>query len=240
MRKILLGLPALALFAASAPAFAGGTEPIEGITISGGITGVTDYRFRGVSLTDKDLAIQPTLTISHKSGFYVGTWMSNLKDSYTYGSWETDLYAGWTGEVGAGITVDAAVLYYTYLDGRGDSDYFEPYVSASYTIGPVTAKAGVNWAISSNATGNEDWFYSYGQLSAAIPSTPITVTGKFGHQELGNYAHSYSDWSLGASATFGVITAGVTYSGTNIKGIRPYAEPRLADDAVVFSLGVAF
>ncbi len=240
MRTFILGLSALAITAAASPAFAEDAEATKEWTLSGGVTAVSDYRFRGISLTDKDPAIQPTLTLSHSSGFYVGTWMSNLKDSDTYGEWETDLYAGWTGEVGAGVTIDAAVVYYFYADGHGPSDYFEPYVTASYTLGPVEAKAGVNWAISSDATGNEDWFYTFGQLSAGIPNTPVTLTAKLGHQELGDLAHSYTDWSLGASATFGPVTAGVSYVGTNVKGVRAYADPRLANDAVIFSLGVGF
>lgn len=240
MRTFILGLSALAATAVASPAFAEDAAATKEWTLSGSVTAVSDYRFRGVSLSDKDPAIQPTITLSHSSGFYVGTWMSNLHDTPLYGEWETDLYAGWTGEVGAGITVDAAVLYYLYVDGKGDSDYFEPYVTAAYTLGPVTAKAGVNWAISSNATGNEDLIYTFGQLSGAIPNTPVTLTAKVGHQDLGGLAQSYTDWSIGASATFGPVTGSVSYIGSDIKGPRAYAPARLANDAVVFTLGVGF
>lgn len=234
MRKFLLGLPGLALaMAAATPALAeDGAAAIGDWTLSGGVTAVSDYRFRGVSLSNEKPAIQPTLTLSHKSGFYVGTWQSSLTDTPIYGKWEVDLYAGWTGEVASGTTVDAAILYYYYPDGHGDSDYFEPYVTVSHVLGPVTAKGGVSWAPSVRATGKEDLLYVYGELEAAIPSTPVTLTGRLGNQDLGGT--SYTEWALGASASFGAVTAGVEYVDSNLPSIRTQ------DAAVVFSLGVNF
>jgi uncharacterized protein (TIGR02001 family) len=210
---VVLALSSMPAFAQDGdkPAAAEETGPF---TITGSITAVSDYRFRGVSLSGEDFAIQPSININHESGLYVGTWVSNLKDTDTYGEAEIDLYAGFSKEIASGTTIDAAVVYYYYPNGTGDSDYFEPYVSLAHTFGPVTAKAGVNWAPSANATGNEDFIYYYGQLSAAIPSTPITLTGRLGKQDLG--PASYTEWMLGASATFGKITAGVQYVDTDL------------------------
>ena len=65
MRNSILKLAAMSVamsaLAVSAPAFAQEEEAESGpITITGGITGVSDYRFRGVSLSDKDFAIRLT------------------------------------------------------------------------------------------------------------------------------------------------------------------------------------
>lgn len=208
-------IAAVALALSAAPAIAQEAEAESGpFSITGSITVVSDYRFRGVSLSGEDFAIQPTININHESGFYVGTWVSNLEDTATYGEAEVDLYAGFSKEILSGTTLDAAVVYYYYPDGTGDSDYFEPYVSLAHTFGPITAKAGVNWAPSSNATGNEDFVYYYGQLSAAIPDTPFTLTGRLGKQDLG--PTSYTEWAIGATATFGKITAGVQYVDTDL------------------------
>ena len=92
----------LAASAMSTPAFAQEEEAPSGpFSLSGGISVTSDYRFRGISLSNEKPAIQPTLTLSHKSGFYVGTWQSSLTDTPTYGKWEVDLYAGWTGDPAA-------------------------------------------------------------------------------------------------------------------------------------------
>jgi uncharacterized protein (TIGR02001 family) len=228
----MLALSSVPAFAQDAPAAAEETKPI---TITGSITAVSDYRFRGVSLSDKDPAIQSSINVNHESGFYVGTWVSTLANTPTYGKAEIDLYAGFTKEIASGTTIDAAVLYYYYPKGTGDSDYFEPYITLSHTIGPVTAKGGVNWAPSQNATANTDFLYLFGQLSAGIPGTPVTLTGKVGNQDLG--ATSYWDWSLGAAATFGKITAGVSYVDASTKSVFA---PNDSKAGVFVSLGYAF
>ena len=53
-----------------------------------------------------------------------------------------------------------------------DSDFFEPYVSVSQAIGPVTLKATANYAPSQSAlsvgAGNEDNLYLAGDVSATL------------------------------------------------------------------------
>jgi hypothetical protein len=75
-KTILRGLMALGLFASStSTAFAEDEAPAQGgkggldFTISGSAGLVSDYRFRGVSQTDKHMAVQAGLTVMHKSGF---------------------------------------------------------------------------------------------------------------------------------------------------------------------------
>jgi len=237
MRTSITGLSALALAMLATPAFAqdveGPPEAESDITFTGGITAVSDYRFRGISLSGEDPAIQSTLNINHSSGFYAGVWASTLEYTPAYGEAEVDLYAGWTGEIASGTTLDAAVLYYLYPEGSGNSDYFEPYASISHTLGPVTAKAGINYAPSQDATGNNDLIYYYGQLSAGIPGTPVTLTGRLGNQDLG--PASYLEWAVGASVSPGRgVTLGVQYVDTDLGDL-----PNV-DAGVVFSLGFAF
>ncbi len=230
------GVAGIALAMSAAPAMAEEEAPeAEGpITISGSITAVSDYRFRGASLSDEKIAIQPTITVSHDSGFYVGLWGSNLGKSLkpVYGDIEVDFYAGWTKEISSGLTVDAAAVYYYYPDGTGASDYFEPYFSLAQTFGPVTAKAGINWAPSQNATGNNNFTYLYGQLGVAVPNTPITLTGRLGTQDLG--PASYTEWAIGASATFKAFTLGLQYVDTDLGNL-----PNV-DAGLVASISFAF
>ncbi|MEN8675919.1 MAG: TorF family putative porin, partial [Alteriqipengyuania sp.] len=49
-------------------------EEADAIEISGNVSLVSDYRFRGVSFSDEDIAIQGGIDLAHESGFYVGTW----------------------------------------------------------------------------------------------------------------------------------------------------------------------
>ena len=84
-----------ALFIAAGPAHAQEAPP-EPITVTGSVALVSDYRFRGVSQTDKEMAVQGGLTVTHESGVYAGTWASNLAGWGTFGgaNMELDLYGG--------------------------------------------------------------------------------------------------------------------------------------------------
>ena len=223
-------------------------EGASDITVSGSVALVTDYRFRGVSLSDGDPAIQGGLTIGHSSGFYVGTWASSLEDTPVYGEMELDIFGGWKGEVTSGLTVDAGLTYYAYPSGdagAGPSDYFEPYVKLSTTLGPVGATLGVAYAWDQDALGDQDNLYVFTDLSAGIPNTPITLSAHLGYTDGAlapdwvngvNNDKSAFDWSVGASATvLGGLTIGVSYIGVEGKSFK-----NLTDDAVVGTLSYSF
>jgi uncharacterized protein (TIGR02001 family) len=87
-RKLMLGLAAPAVF----PGFAQAEEAApKVVTVSANAGLVSDYRFRGVSQSDKHIAVQGGVTATHKSGFYVGFWGSNLAG---WGIWR--LQPNWT------------------------------------------------------------------------------------------------------------------------------------------------
>src|SRR3546814_2295512 len=74
--KITLAVALATSALVSAPAFA--QDAPEEFTITGTVGGVSDYRFRGISQTNEDFAVQGSINLNHSSGFYVGTWASNV------------------------------------------------------------------------------------------------------------------------------------------------------------------
>lgn len=235
MRNSILGLALLASTAIAAPAHA--NDLGGGFSVSGNAALVTDYRFRGVSFSDEDIAIQGGIDIEHESGFYVGTWASSIEDSPVFGHTELDIYAGWSGEITSGLTLDVGVLAYVYPNGNvGDADYVEPYASLSYAIGPAEFTTGVAWAPSQRSIGNDDNVYVYTEASVGIPQTPLTVSGHLGYTN-GSLSidndDDYVDWSLGVEAAFGILSIGVAYVDTAVNN-------PLSDGTVVGTLGVAF
>lgn len=266
MRFSTLSLGGLMLVATAAPAFADDAAPPPAITITGGATVVTDYRFRGVSQTDKNFAIQGTFTIAHESGLYFTVWGSSI-DSYVTaslaGHQEIDIIGGWKKTV-SGTTFDVGALYYFYPKTKfaGDtssSDFIEPYVDIAHTFGPITAKATVNYAPKQKAlrldqtTGaSHDNLYLAGDFSASIPKTPIGLTAHIGHTwgpswlaTDNNGSKGYTDWALGATVTYKALTFGVTYVDTDAD-FRDYLLPlsakgsKISGAGVVGSVGVAF
>lgn len=100
------------------PVFSATAAPAEeaaqflGGTLAGNVTIATDYGGRGYTQTEQGFAMQGGIDWSHASGFYVGTWASNLRWA---GDIEIDLYAGYASEV-AGISYDIGLVYYFYPD----------------------------------------------------------------------------------------------------------------------------
>jgi hypothetical protein len=64
------------------------------------LTLVSDYEFRGVSLTETDPALQASLDYEFANGIAIGAWASNLDYGDDYdGSFELDFYVSYTGEI---------------------------------------------------------------------------------------------------------------------------------------------
>ncbi len=178
-------------------------EASHDVTVTGGVTLASQYRFRGISLSNEHAALQGTINLNHNSGFYVGTWSSLLDGFGELGgsNLEVDLYGGWRHSVGHGVTVDAGLLYYAYPGSKGgDFEFFEPYANVSLTRGPVTAKAGVNYAWSQDALANNSNRYLYGELSLAIPHTPVTLTSHLGNSRGNTPLTPSATMSTGRSA----------------------------------------
>jgi hypothetical protein len=221
---------AAALLAAglAVPAAAQETAPPKPVTVSGSVGLVSDYRFRGVSQSDENLAVQGGFTIAHESGLYIGTWGSNLAGWGTFGgaNMELDLIAGYKFPVGGG-TLDVGATWYMYPGGFDNTDFIEPYAKLSGTLGPASLTAGVAYAPKQEALGawylngtsaangvydrpgdKNDNLYVWGDVAAAIPNTGLTAKAHIGaskgNKGLGPFATSvaptgeYVDWMLGA------------------------------------------
>ncbi|EJL22418.1 TorF family putative porin [Novosphingobium sp. AP12] len=250
---------AAAFVATATPAMAQEEAPSE-ITVTGSVGLVTDYRFRGVSQTDKEMAIQGGITATHASGIYVGTWASNLSGWGTFGgsNMELDLVGGFATEVSSGVTLDVGLTWYMYPGGASDTDFAEPYVKLSTTMGPAKALIGVAYAPKQQALGRwyldadsyatgipdapgakTDNFYVWGDVSGGIPNTPLSLKAHLGYSD-GNSGlgpngtsvaptGSYLDWMLGADLALGPVTLGVAYVDTDIsKSESAYLKPNFS------------
>ena len=235
---------AVGLLCASSPVLA---QEGSAFTVSGGATLVSDYRFRGISQTDKRFAVQGTFTVAHASGLYATVWGSSI-DDYVYNGadQEIDFIAGYRRTFG-GTTVDVGVLYYYYPGSGGiDSDFAEPFVSVSHAFGPATAKLTANYAPKQSAlsigAGKEDNLYLAGDLGLAVPGTPVSLSAHVGHSFGPSYltiGDEYTDWSLGASLTHKNLVLGVAYVDTDGTFITPSGR-NASDAGIVASVGVPF
>jgi uncharacterized protein (TIGR02001 family) len=231
---------------AATPALAQDEEAEPDFSISGNVAMTSDYRFRGVSLSAGDFALQGGIDLTSSSGFYVGTWASSIQGGTPYGEVELDVYGGWTGMVANGVTVDVGLLYYLYpttddpLNLDPDTDYLEPYASVAFSIGPVGGTVGAAYAWEQDSLGGNDNLYLYTDWSLAIPSTPVTVGAHLGYTDgvlappllAGAGDDTGLDWSISASAPiYGGLSASVSYVGVEGPSIDGFT-----DDAIVATL----
>ena len=251
MIKVTLLAAAAAGCVLGGPAMAQTAPPAE-FTVTGGATLVSDYRFRGESQTNRDLAVQATATVQHKSGFYASFWGSSIDDYVANGSdAELDLIGGYK-KTFSGTTVDGGLLYYVYPgNGGATTNFAEPYLSVSHSYGPLSAKVGGNFAWKQKALGltgdRRGGVYGYAELAVAIPKTPVTVTGHLGHSFVRNYitfGENYTDFSIAATYTIKQLSFGVSYVDTDD---HSYSYPtgggrnkNITKGALVGSVGFAF
>jgi len=231
-----LALLALAPLVLASPSQAGDLPP--GTSVSGGVNIVSDYRFRGISLSGSDPALQGTINLNHDSGFYVGTWASSIDGGDLYGHTEVDLYGGWSGEAAARTTFDVMLAYYAYLNGNdavGRADYFEGTAKLTHDFGPLKGTVGTSYSWEQKAIGGEDNVYLFSDAVAPVGGTPLTLKAHVGYTDGGLAPDGhYVDWSAGVDWAVGPLTLGVAYVDTDI------ARAHAIDSAVIFSIGASF
>jgi uncharacterized protein (TIGR02001 family) len=246
MSKKLLSLVALGLVSGSVWAQA---APATTLSFNAGV--VTDYRYRGITQTRNEPAVQGGVDYAHKSGFYVGAWASTIKwiADYSYsggagaktgtdisGNVELDVYGGYKFDLAKDVAMDVGFLRYQYVGNnlemtRGTarsvySDANTNEVYAAITMGPVTAKYSYSLGdlfgyIDSRGSG-------YFDLSANFEVLPSwTVTPHFGRQNVtaAVYNASYNDMSLTVTKDLGKgLSASLGYFGTSAE-IGNYSSP---------------
>jgi len=198
-------------------------------SLSANVSLTSDYIFRGISQTGGDPAIQGGFDYAHGSGFYIGTWASNVGwiedfQGYQSGSLELDIYAGYGGSLGD-ISYDLGIISYMYPGDRSgavDADTTELYASLGWKW--FTLK--YSHSISSGTFGfSNSRGSNYLNLAASVPlgETGLTLDAHWGTFSFkNNGAQDYEDWKIGLAYDLGQatkamsgMTVGIAFTDTN-------------------------
>jgi uncharacterized protein (TIGR02001 family) len=104
--------------------------------VSSTVNLASDYTFNGVSQTGNDPALQVSLDYSASSGFYAGTWASNIDfGSGDETNVEWDAYVGQYFQLNEKVSLDTGIAYYTYHgdDASDTYNYPEAYAKLGYS-----------------------------------------------------------------------------------------------------------
>jgi hypothetical protein len=217
-------------------------------TLSGNVALVGDYRFRGLSQTYTQPAIQGGVDYASTTGPYVGAWGSNVSGNQFLngGSLELDLYGGYRWTVRK-VGVDLGLQYYWYPRARYNIDPGDRYNTAEVYLGVrynqfaakyshavtnlfgmKTRTIGGYCGIGADGTAaTTDCLGSgasqgsgYVDLSAAFEvGAGVSLALHYGRQYVRSYARlSYDDYKLGLSRQFGAITLGAAVLDTDAEG----------------------
>lgn len=202
----------------------------------------SEYRFRGISQTRFKPALQGGLDYALPGGFYVGTWLSNIKwikDAGTVSGVDTgntqvewDIYGGYKGEITKELTYDVGVLAYVYpsnkigdIPGSANANTTEIYGALTY--GPATLKYSHS-VTTLFGFGNSK---NSGYLEAAATfdlGSGFGITPHIGYQRVAgtvggvsnSSVFSYTDYSLTGAKDFGNgLAVTLAFVGTSTKSV---------------------
>ena len=99
--------------------------------VSGSVSLLSDYRFRGVSLSSEQPAAQADVNYDAASGWYAGAFVSNVRfDSYPNLNRLLLAHAGYARRIGPDLSVDAGASYADFSTGN-DFDYLEAHAGVT-------------------------------------------------------------------------------------------------------------
>ena len=228
------------LIALLASAIAGAYE------FSGNVAYSSDYRFRGISQGDRSQAISGGFDISFDSGWYAGTWASNV-GAWSVATIEVDYYGGYSFDLAEGLGADVGVLLYNYpQDGASpDLDYVEVYGSLA------VSGATVGFAYSPDYFAETDTFwYLYGDYEFAVNDT-WSLGAHLGYNAFADKEafasfmaddpatlgeDGYLDYTISLNAATPLVDLSLALVGTDLDEEQCFAGSDLCEDALVVTI----
>jgi uncharacterized protein (TIGR02001 family) len=227
MKKSILFFAITSLAAVAAHA-----EDVDPLSFNVGV--FSEYRYRGISQTRFQPALQGGADYAFANGLYIGTWLSNIKWIKDAGraagvdtgsaNIEWDIYGGYKGEIAKDFGYDVGVLTYYYpsnkysnIAGAKNANTTEIY--GALTFGPATVKYShsvttlFGFADSKNS----------GYLEAAATfdlGGGFSLIPHVGYQKVAkNSSYSYTDYSLTGTKEFYGVLVSLAVVGTSTKTV---------------------
>jgi uncharacterized protein (TIGR02001 family) len=221
----------------------------------------TDYSYRGISQTQRQVAVQPAFTYEtptvsenvHLSA-YVGAWGSNVYFGNTNPTIaEIDLITGLRLKaLDDKLTFDLGYIRYNYLGAPSNLfyDFNEFGLVVGYDFGVAQLQGAVRY--SPNFFGNSGiaW-YKWGQLSVPLSfiklneNVAFKLYGTIGNQYVERFTNygignnNYWDWQIGFTATVYGVDLTIAYIDTNLD-VAGCAATMNCDARAVFTISKTF
>jgi uncharacterized protein (TIGR02001 family) len=200
------------------------TAPASASPLSGEVRLVSDYRYRGVSLSDGNPVLQGSLTLE-RDGFHGTLWGATLDRIGDPADSEIDLTIGYGRDVAEGVCLDVSATRYFYPSSAGDN-YSEATGAATLTRGAAEATLGLSYAPPQRALRDEggrrrDNVYAFAEARYAVPRTPVTLVagGGFERGAFDDVRRGGKwDWTVGGEVERGQAKFSLSLVGSDADG----------------------
>lgn len=181
---------------------------------------VSDYRFRGESLSNRQPVGELNVEVSLAAGWFAG--LSAVTSAYSRAPAaapgrqpELDLSAGWSKSYGL-LTPSVGVIGYVY-PGGSRADSVEAFGALTARIGPAALAGGVNYAPRQGNLGRDN-LYLLLSPSIGIPGTPLTLRASVGREAgaLQGGSHAKLDYGVGIEARVRKLTFTARWSANDL------------------------
>ena len=219
-------------------------------SLSFNVGAVSEYRYRGLSQSGLEPALQAGVDYAHSSGLYVGAWASSIKwiketAPGLKGDTEIDIYGGYKTEIAKDLTADVGLLRYQYpnnnykLSTGANANTTEVYGALTY--GPVTAK--YSYALTDLFGYADSKGSTYLDLSATFDlGNGFSLVPHAGYQKVKNVPNvDVVDYSLTLAKDLGNgLSVSAAWVGTDVDFTSPKTGDKLSGDKLVVGVKYSF
>lgn len=208
-----------------------------GGTFTAGFAVLNDYSYRGISQTQREIAVQanlgyetPAFSETVPLSAYVGAWGSSVNFPGTGTAAEIDLLAGLKLKTFQDkLSFDLGYIRYNYLGAPADLfyDFNEFGLLVGYDFGVAQLSAAVRYSPNFFANSGTAW-YKWAQAIVPLPFLYVNDDISFkafasiGNQYVERFANygipadNYWDWQIGLTVTLYGFDLSAAYTDTNI------------------------
>jgi uncharacterized protein (TIGR02001 family) len=221
-----------------------GITPEAQADISANAAVVSDYRFRGISQSNDNPAVQAGFDYAFESGFYLGTWGSTVDfdsaDGFN-GSLELDFYGGWATDIGENSSIDLGYIYYSYPgdDTGQEGDYQEFYANYGWR----DLSLGVAYSDDYYGESGAFWYFQANYDWSFAENWALTLHAGYNDFEddifLSSDKGDYFDYLVGVNWSVVGVDLGLAWVGTDLDEADVFGTD-WGNDTLVFSLSKSF
>lgn len=196
------------------------------------VTLTTDYRYQGVSSSDRHAAVQGVVHHFRPDGWYAGLFATTVDFNDVGTSYELDFYGGRTLKLNPKTDLKLQALVTIFPDNRTPGptyDFVQGGVSLIRREGPLTITALTTYVPEGSYGAGQIWRAEGGADHALGNGFTLKALG--GHQVSGRRPDR-TYWSVGAEARWRHLILEVRYQDTDLSKARCGFNPDICGPAV--------